>query len=1178
MEKKSFQSAFFNLRALATIALFGLGALFALLSFAANPTSGTVSPSNLSVTWTGGPYLVPSLGGDTCAAPDECDEFALTVDLPANYAVTNPGSKIRMEISWSDPSGGGADYDMYVKDSTGATVSGSQAASSSNPEVYTRDAGSGLQIYTLRVKPFIPAGLAYTGKVTLIPGSSPTPTPTPTPPPASEIPRYYNYSPGPGVGETAAEPTLGFNLITKRAMFISGLQTLRVTFPETGPCDALWEDVSYVLTSTKSLDPILFHDQGSNRTFVSQLNSVVPPASPVLIGLNSLMAYTDDDGDNWVPAQLNPPDGSYDHQNVGGGPYPASVPLGNPVNKGSAVYYCSQAGVTAFCSRSDDGGLNFGPARAVYTILDGCGGIHGHVKVAPDGTVYLPVRGCGNIQSVVVSNDAGITWQVRQVKGEKDGIPWEATPPPGILDPTVGIATDGTIYFAYIASEGSGGHARVAVSQNKGLTWSNDFDLGASHGLSNAVFANAVAGDPDRAAVLFLGTTTPGAHQDAGFQGTWYVYAAHTYNGGLTWTTSNITPNDPVQRNACIWNGGGSNPCRNLLDFNGITLDDRGRPLYSYADGCIGDCVNGGPNSYSAKATIARQSGGRTLFDGFDPAEPAVPQPACLSGRRDDLASYLTWKAPDNGGATLSSYRILRGTTPLNLVEIGVAEGNKLTYTDRTTSAGVVTYHYQVVAVNSQGDGPVSNTVALNVTPRVEPTGACLLPGVQVLVDPTGDASDQQDQHDITSVSLSEPQALDGKVVFTIKVASLAGPLTPNFRWAIRFGAPMAPPPHPLLGAQEDWFVSMVTSDGPTPTFTYGTTGVPQNVPSRFFVTQGNLDAASNFSVDGTITLVLPKSAIGATTPGQGITSIFGSVRASLASAIPGTGGTNETIPDSTGTGSYQLRPANLCLPNIAPTSRLTATPDMGAIPLAVTFDGSTSTDPDTIDTIATYTFNFGDGTDDVVQSTPTINHTFTEPGLYDVKLVVTDSRGKLSTGAARQLVQVVAPLSSVVSRKLHNGVPYDINLPIDGSGIGIECRNGPAHSLVFTFARNLTSVGGAVLSEGSGTPAGALGPGPNQYTVNLSGVPNATNVTVTLQNVADVSGAVFNASARMAVLAGDVNANRSVNSSDIGQTKANSGQSTTGANFRTDVNTNGSINSSDIGSVKANSGSAVAP
>src|SRR4029450_9542824 len=95
---------------------------------------------------------------------------------------------------------------------------------------------------------------------------------------------------------------------------------------------------------------------------------------------------------------------------------------------------------------------------------------------------------------------------------------------PGILDPTVGIATDGTLYFAYISGESDGGHARVAVSHDKGLTWSNNTDIGAPQGIHNAVFATAIAGDPDRAAVAFVGSTTSGDHPSNVSKGTWYVH------------------------------------------------------------------------------------------------------------------------------------------------------------------------------------------------------------------------------------------------------------------------------------------------------------------------------------------------------------------------------------------------------------------------------------------------------------------------------------------------------------------------------------------------------------------------------------------------------------------------------------------------------------------------------
>ena len=102
----------------------------------------------------------------------------------------------------------------------------------------------------------------------------------------------------------------------------------------------------------------------------------------------------------------------------------------------------------------------------------------------------------------------------------------------------------------------------------------------------------------------------------------------------------------------------------------------------------------------------------------------------------------------------------------------------------------------------------------------------------------------------------------------------------------MRFSAPQSPPASPGLGAQEDWFVSMVTSDGAAPSFTYGTTGVFQGA-SRVFTTIGNLDAASNANADGTITLVLPKSTIGNPGPGAAITGMLGSVRTKTLKAFP---------------------------------------------------------------------------------------------------------------------------------------------------------------------------------------------------------------------------------------------------------------------------------------------------
>jgi PKD repeat protein len=618
------------------------------------------------------------------------------------------------------------------------------------------------------------------------------------------------------------------------------------------------------------------------------------------------------------------------------------------------------------------------------------------------------------VQAVTVSDDAGTTWTVRKVQGTG----FSAGAPPGILDPSVGIANDGTLYFSYINSDG---HAHVAVSKDKGVTWINDRDIGKSQKIGNAVFIEAVAGDPKRAAVGFIGTTQTGDHEAADFNGTWYAFIAHTYDGGLSWTTVNATPNAPVQKEACIWNEGGANQCRNLLDFNEITMDEKGRVLYAYADGCVAECEAGGPNSFSSKATIARQSGGKGLLAAHDPVEPVGPQRACLSGRRDDMASYLQWTAPDNGGNDITTYKIYRGTAPGNEVFIGQQVGGKTHYNDRTANPAVPTYTYKIRAVNAFGEGQASNIISLTVGKRLETTGSCSLPGTTVLTDPVGDETDTVTEHDITSISMAEPitNAATGgadNLVFTMKVVDLTT-VPPGWRWSVRFTvAGYGPPDAPIVGPQEDWFVSMISSNGAAPKFTYGTTGVFQGA-SRFFTTIGDLHPSSNYNEDGTITLVLPKNtfrssavcsgACGQLNPGLAISLNLGSVRLSPPGEVPGSGGTNETIPDSTGAASYQLRPTNLCLPNAAPLAVLTANITSGTVPLTVTLNGSGSSDSDSIDTIATYTFNFNDGSDDVVQTSPILTHTFHKGGFYDVKLVVTDSRGKVSSNTAHSLIEV---------------------------------------------------------------------------------------------------------------------------------------------------------------------------
>jgi hypothetical protein len=641
------------------------------VAYAADPGSGTITARSTSVSYTAGPFVVPNtsgLAGDvTCTAATPCDEFKLTVDLAATDAAD---SVIAVRIQWPDST---ADFDLYVLDADGHVVN--SAASSSNPEVAIIPAVAGT--YTIRVVPFAPLAQSIAGTIELV--AKPVPAqPAPGTPPA-----YSLHQPPAGLGTTAGEPTIGVNWKSGKVMMQSFTQTLRVSFNDTvAPAAATWESKSAAppnCTAATGLDPILWTDSKLGRTIESQLL-----ANPVV---NSLSCFTDDDGDTWTPNQGGGVGQGLDHQTIGGGPYAPGLVI-SPTGFPHAVYYCSQSVAAATCARSDNGGLTYGPSVPVYTLAE-CGGLHGHVKVGPDGTVYLPNKNCGGAQAVVVSSDNGMSWTIRKVPGSSASD----------SDPSVGIATDGTLYFGYQSGDG---HPKVAVSQDRGLTWQHDQDISAPFGIQNTVFPAVVAGDPDRAAFAYLGTPTAGNYQDAAFAGNWHLYIAHTYDGGKSWNTTDATPTDPVQ-SGCIWLGGGSNPCRNLLDFMDATVDAQGRMLVGYADGCTLACatdpkpIDDSANGYHSElASIARQKDGRRLFAQYDQPELTVTS---VSASQANSKARLTATVANNGTRSASNVvvrftedtRVLGDSTPIALEPGAAAQVSILWPTTRAKGSHVIT-------------------------------------------------------------------------------------------------------------------------------------------------------------------------------------------------------------------------------------------------------------------------------------------------------------------------------------------------------------------------------------------------------------------------------------------------------------------------------------------------------
>ena len=195
--------------------------------------------------------------------------------------------------------------------------------------------------------------------------------------------------------------------------------------------------------------------------------------------------------------------------------------------------------------------------------------------------------------------------------------------------------------------------------------------------------------------------------------------------------------------------------------------------------------------------------------------------------------------------------------------------------------------------------------------------------------------------------------------------------------------------------------------------------------------------------------------------------------------------------------------------------------------------------------------------------------------GSNTLTVTATDSGG--NTGVATLTVISGSPalaINSAVSRKTHGSAgAFDINV-LSGE---VECRTGgPSgnHTIVVTFDNPIVS-GNAAVTAGIGSVIGTPTVSGNTMTVNLTEVANAQNLTVTLNNVTDsFSHVLSDTPVSMTTLVGDTTGNKLVTSSDVSQTKLQSGQAVTTSNFREDINASGTINGTDVSIAKSNVGS----
>jgi len=241
-----------------------------------------------------------------------------------------------------------------------------------------------------------------------------------------------------------------------------------------------------------------------------------------------------------------------------------------------------------------------------------------------------------------------------------------------------------------------------------------------------------------------------------------------------------------------------------------------------------------------------------------------------------------------------------------------------------------------------------------------------------------------------------------------------------------------------------------MTWNGATPTFE-SYTPAPNGsggIDGRF-VTSGSqkpAEPSSGYAPPFNKVVIVVKASDLGLSPGDTIAGFVSGVSQTTLGVVTGL---YDAMPDSLAfTGSYTVNSNAFCQPNNPPTAVLTANPTSGPPPLTVNFDGSGSSDPDSGDHIASYTFKFGDG-QSVTQSTPTVSHTYNKAGTYAATLTVTDSHGAQSMNAAEVTITVTAPDLIVSTLKAaNNQAPQGAKIPITAtiSNIG-QANAGTSHT-----------------------------------------------------------------------------------------------------------------------------------
>jgi parallel beta-helix repeat protein len=173
--------------------------------------------------------------------------------------------------------------------------------------------------------------------------------------------------------------------------------------------------------------------------------------------------------------------------------------------------------------------------------------------------------------------------------------------------------------------------------------------------------------------------------------------------------------------------------------------------------------------------------------------------------------------------------------------------------------------------------------------------------------------------------------------------------------------------------------------------------------------------------------------------------------------------------------GAYEVQPFDA-----PPSAALSVTPPSGLVDLSVSADASASADPDTTSPIASYRFDFGDGSPVVgPQAGATSDHTYTAAGNYTVTVTVTDTAGLSATATDTVTVTDDRPAAALSVTPPSGLVDLTVNADASASS---DVDGTPIASYRFDFGD-----GSQVVGPQAGATANHTYTAAGNYTVTVT-------------------------------------------------------------------------------------------